>query len=195
MAQICHEWHTAKNAIWRKKGIFINMGLFVPDYYFDTVCSVTPELLKAHNIKALVLDIDNTLVPYEIPEPTAEVRAWLESMWENGIKTAFVSNNHKERVELFNKTLGCPAFYDSGKPLKKSCRGAVEAMGVTNAETAIIGDQVFTDVCAGRIAGFSLAILVKPIKDKTNLFFRSKRLLEKPVLACYRRREAKKAKK
>ena len=170
------------------------MGLFVPDYYFDTVYSVTPEILKERNVKGIILDIDNTLVPYEIPEPTEEVRAWLEAMWENGIKTAFVSNNHKDRVELFNQSLNCPAFYDSGKPLKKSCRRAMEAMGVTKEETAIIGDQVFTDVLAGRISGLNTAILVKPIKDKTNLFFRSKRLLEKPVLAVYRRREAKKAK-
>lgn len=170
------------------------MGLFVPDYYFDTVYSVTPELLKERNVKGIILDIDNTLVPYEIPEPTEEVRAWLESMWKNGIKTAFVSNNHKDRVELFNKSLNCPAFYDSGKPLKKSCGKAMEAMGVTKEETAIIGDQVFTDVLAGRISGLNTAILVNPIKDKTNLFFKSKRLLEKPVLAAYRRREAKKAK-
>ena len=97
------------------------MGLFVPDYYFDTVYSVTPEMLKERGVKGIILDIDNTLVPYEIPEPTEEVHAWLSSMWENGIKTAFVSNNHKERVELFNQSLNCPAFYDSGKPLKKSC--------------------------------------------------------------------------
>ena len=57
------------------------MGLFVPDYYFDTVYSVTPELLKERNVKGIILDIDNTLVPYEIPEPTEEVRAWLGSMW------------------------------------------------------------------------------------------------------------------
>ena len=170
------------------------MGLFVPDYYFDTVYSVTPEMLKERGVKGIILDIDNTLVPYEIPEPTEEVRAWLEAMWESGIKTAFVSNNHKERVELFNQSLSCPAFYDSGKPLKKSCSRAMEAMGVTKNETAIIGDQVFTDVLAGRISGLNTAILVKPITDKTNLFFRSKRLLEKPVLAAYRRREARKQK-
>ena len=64
------------------------MGLFVPDYYFDTVYEVTPDLLKKYGIKGLILDIDNTLVPYEIPEPTKENLAWLTLMHENGIKTA-----------------------------------------------------------------------------------------------------------
>lgn len=170
------------------------MGFFVPDYYFDTVYDVTPELLKEHGIKGLILDIDNTLVPYEIPEPTEENLAWLNLMHENGIKTAFVSNNHKERVELYNKNLGCPAFPDSGKPFKKACRRALEAMQISSGEAAIIGDQVFTDVLCGKNAKLKLAILVKPIKDKTNLFFKSKRFLEKPVIATYNRRQRKKEK-
>ena len=170
------------------------MGLFVPDRYFDTVYEVTPKLLADNGVKGLILDIDNTLVPYEIPEPTAENVAWLRSMWDAGIKTAFVSNNHKERVELYNKELVCPAFYDSGKPLKKACRRALEAMSLKADETAIIGDQVFTDVVAGRNAGLKMAILVKPIKDKTSLFFRFKRFLEKPVIATYVRRNKKKEK-
>ena len=167
------------------------MGLFVPDYYFDTVYDITPELLKKHGVKGIILDIDNTLVPYEIPEPTEENIAWLELMHKSGIRTAFVSNNHKERVVLYNKNLGCPAFYDSGKPLKKACKRALDAMQLEAREAAIIGDQVFTDVLCGRNAGLKLAILVKPIKDKTNLFFKSKRFLEKPVLATYKRRKKK----
>ena len=161
------------------------MNKLMPDYYFDDIYSVTPELLKKHGIKGLILDIDNTLVPYEIPEPTDEVRIWLNEMWDNNIKTAFVSNNHKERVELFNKSLGCPAFYDSGKPLKKSCKKAIMELGLDKEEICIVGDQVFTDILAGGIANLKMGILVKPIKDKTNLFFKSKRLLEKPIIRKY----------
>ncbi len=170
------------------------MGFFVPDLYFDTVYEVTPEMLSSNGVKGVILDIDNTLVPYEIAEPTAKVREWLSNMWDAGIKTAFVSNNHKERVELFNKELGCPAFYDSGKPSKKSCMSALSAMGVDPKECAIIGDQVFTDVLAGRRSSLRMAILVKPIKDRTDLFCKSKRLLEKPVLFVYKRRNKKKTK-
>lgn len=170
------------------------MGLFVPDLYFDTVYEVTPEMLAARGVKGLVLDIDNTLVPYEIAEPTESVKMWLGGMWSAGIKTAFVSNNHKERVELFNKDLGCPAFYDSGKPSKKSLRAALSAMGLSPSECAIIGDQVFTDVLAGRRSSLKTAILVKPIKDRTDLFCKSKRLLEKPVLFVYKIRNKKKTK-
>lgn len=170
------------------------MGLFVPDFYYDTVYDVTPELLLKRGVKGIILDIDNTLVPYEIPEPTEEVRGWLTLMTENGMKIAFVSNNHAPRVELFNKTLSFPAFPDSGKPLKKSCLKALEAMECKPEEVALIGDQVFTDVLAGKIAKMNTTVLVKPIKDKKNLFFRFKRLLEKPVIRTYNRREKKREK-
>ena len=159
----------------------------VPDLYCDDIYGITPEYLKDKGVEAVILDIDNTLVPYEIAEPTDEVRAWLTALNEAGIKTAFVSNNHAPRVELFNKTLGYPAFPDSGKPFKKACRAAMEAMGSKPENTAIIGDQVFTDVLAGRNAGLNCALLVKPIKDKTNLFFRTKRLMEVPILKKYKK--------
>ena len=164
----------------------------VPELYCDDIYSITPEYIKGKGICAVILDIDNTLVPYEIAEPTPEVRAWLQALTDNGIKVAFVSNNHAERVELFNRTLGFPAFPDSGKPLKKACRKAMEALGSKPENTAIIGDQVFTDVLAGRNAGLAAAFLVKPIKDKTNLFFRAKRLLEVPVLNKYKKIHKKK---
>lgn len=167
------------------------MGFFVPDFYFDTIYDVSPEMLIERGVKGIILDIDNTLVPYEIPEPTEEVRAWLTLMSENGMKISFVSNNHAPRVELFNRSLSFPAFPDSGKPLKKSCLKALEAMGCKADEVALIGDQVFTDVLAGRIAGVNTTVLVKPIKDKKNLFFRFKRLLEKPVIYTYDRRQKK----
>ena len=159
----------------------------VPDLYCDDIYGITPEYLKGRGVEAVILDIDNTLVPYEIAEPTDEVRAWLTALNKAGIKTAFVSNNHAPRVELFNKTLGYPAFPDSGKPFKKACRAAMEAMGSKPENTAIIGDQVFTDVLAGRNAGLNCALLVKPIKDKTNLFFRTKRLMEVPILKKYKK--------
>ena len=159
----------------------------VPDLYCDDIYGITPEYIKSKGITAVILDIDNTLVPYEIAEPTDEVRDWLNALTEAGIKVAFVSNNHAPRVEKFNESLGFPAFPDSGKPFKKACRAAMEAMGSTPETTAIIGDQVFTDVLAGRNAGLAAAFLVKPIKDKTNLFFRAKRALEIPVLKKYKK--------
>jgi HAD superfamily phosphatase (TIGR01668 family) len=165
----------------------------MPDLYLDDIYGITPAFLKEKGIRAVLLDIDNTLVTYDDPKPTPSVLAWLQTLKDNGIEAAFISNNHKDRVELFNEDLQYFATWDSRKPSGKCYRAAMKHFGTDTTNTAVIGDQVFTDVWSAKRLGL-FAILVKPIKDKTNLFFKTKRLLEKPVLAAYRRRTAKKEK-
>ena len=96
------------------------MPFLAPDYYFETYAGASVEFLKNAGIRALVLDIDNTLEPYENAEPGEDVRAWFSALSEAGISAAFVSNNGKERVERFNKDLGKIAYYKAKKPFTLS---------------------------------------------------------------------------
>ena len=159
---------------------------FVPDYMFDTFDQLSADFLASINIKAVISDIDNTLEPYENPVPSERVLQWLASLREKGIACAFVSNNNKERVEKFNAELGLAAFYKAGKPFARNVKEAMKTLGVTADNTILLGDQVFTDVWAARNAGIK-ACLVPPIKDKTDLLTKFKRLLERPVLKKYRK--------
>ena len=160
------------------------MFTLVPDFRFKTFDEATAKLLKENNIKGIVLDIDNTLEPYEHALPGEHVKAWLSSLREAGIAAAFVSNNGKERVELFNRELALPAFYKARKPFKKNVLKAMELMGTNKENTMLMGDQVFTDVWAARNAGIKAA-LVPPINDKKDVFTKFKRLLEKTILRKY----------
>ncbi|MBQ9747412.1 MAG: YqeG family HAD IIIA-type phosphatase [Clostridia bacterium] len=160
---------------------------FVPDVMYDSVFEITPEALLSRGIRAVVLDIDNTLVTYGVAEPTDEVIAWIDTLKQAGLSVAIASNNHEPRVALFNKKLGVFTTWESKKPFARAVRAACAHFGVTERETAVIGDQIFTDVWCARNAG-ALAILVKPIPYPENLFFKCKRVLEKPFIRAYRRR-------
>ena len=162
----------------------------VPDYYFDHFYEVSPEFLKSIGVNAIILDIDNTLEPYENSVPGEKVVLWLDTMRAEGIGCAFVSNNGRERVELFNKALQLPAYYKAGKPFKKNLLNALNDMHSEVSHAAVMGDQIFTDVWAARNAGMK-AILVPPIRDKRDLFTKFKRLLEKPILKSYEKRNNK----
>ena len=162
-------------------------NLLTPTYMFGHYYDVTPGFLLSHGIRALLVDIDNTLAPYEQPDPDDRLREWLKGLRENGIQVALVSNNHPPRVERFNKTLGLNAYPDSKKPSKKTLLIAMEALGAQRSETAMLGDQLLTDAYAGQHIGLP-AIIVPPIKDKTNLFFKFKRLCERPFIRKYARR-------
>lgn len=163
---------------------------FVPDYRFNIFSEATAEFLSSIGIKGIILDIDNTLEPYENAIPGEHVLAWFDSLKSCGIKAAFVSNNNKARVELFNKELQFPAYYKAKKPFKKNLYRAMSDMGTDTSNTILMGDQVFTDVWAAHNAKIR-AILVPPIKDKTDIFTKFKRLLEKGVIKKYEKRNKK----
>ncbi|MBQ1261303.1 MAG: YqeG family HAD IIIA-type phosphatase [Clostridia bacterium] len=158
--------------------------LLTPTYMFSSYREVTPDFLLEHGIRGLLLDIDNTLAPYEQEDPDESIRAWVKGMQEAGIAIALVSNNHPPRVERFNRTLGLPAYADSGKPGKRTLLRAMRELGREPSECAMMGDQLLTDSYAGRHIGLP-SVIVPPIKDKTNPFFRFKRLLERPYIRRY----------
>jgi HAD superfamily phosphatase (TIGR01668 family) len=160
---------------------------FVPDIMFENALDIEPGFLIEKGIRAVVLDIDNTLVTYGVAEPTEEVIAWIDSLKAAGLGVAIASNNHAPRVELFNQKIGVFATCESKKPSAKAVKAACEHFGLKPEETAVIGDQIFTDVWCARNAG-SLAILVKPIPYPENLFFKCKRVLEKPFIRAYRKK-------
>ncbi len=161
--------------------------LMKPDYMFRTYDEITPEFLTSLGVKAVLSDVDNTLAPYEQPEPDEKLMAWINGLREAGISIAFISNNEQERLDLFNKNLGVPAYWKSGKPFKKSLLRAMADLGTDRTNTVMLGDQLLTDAWAGNAAGLKV-IIVPPIKDKLNLFFRFKRWLEKGTVRRFKKK-------
>lgn len=159
-------------------------GRFYPDILFPHIYEITPTFLESQQVKGLILDLDNTIAPYEVAEPTPKMKAWFDAMKKAGIKMAFVSNNKGDRVKIFNRTLGLPLFAGAKKPFTKGMRQALAALHLTPKETAGLGDQIFTDCLACHGAGMRF-YLVPPIKDKKTLFFRTKRFLEKPFVGKF----------
>ena len=159
----------------------------MPDYMFRAFDEITPAFLTALGITAVLADIDNSLAPYEQPEPDERIKGWIASLAAAGIGIAFVSNNDWERVNLFNRTLGVPACAKSGKPFKKNLVKAMNDLGGTRQTTVMLGDQLLTDALAGHNLGVP-CIIVPPIRDKKSAFFRFKRWLEKPTVRRFKRK-------
>ena len=159
----------------------------LPDAYFAQFTDITPDFLLGRGIEALLIDIDNTLAPYEQADPTPETAAWFASLSAAGIKAALISNNHADRVERFNAALGLPAYPDAHKPLTKTAKRALAGLGVDPAAAASLGDQIFTDLLCARLCGMQ-ALIVPPIRDKRSFFWRFKRAMERPILAVWHKR-------
>ncbi len=154
---------------------------FKPDIAFNDIYLITPETLINLGVKGVVFDIDNTIAPYEVPTPTDKMKNYFNALLASGIKMAFVSNNEGERVCTFNENLGFFYVCKAGKPSPKGIRRCIEYFGLPEEQVIAVGDQIFTDCIAAHRAKIRFA-LVKPIKDKETLFFKTKRFLEKPFV-------------
>ena len=119
-----------------------------------SIFDIEPAALARRGIRLLLADLDNTLAPYGEPEPTQAVRDWAAALGEQGITLFVLSNNrHPERPRRFSQALGVPFLGHAGKPKPGGFRRAMEQMGCTPEQTAIGGDQLFTDILGGRNAG------------------------------------------
>lgn len=159
--------------------------ILLPDEMYQGFGDVTPEHLLNLGIKYIFSDIDNTLATYDDPTPPENVIAWCRRMNDAGIKIAFVSNNNRERVELFNRDFGYVAYAKAGKPFVRKLKRAMADLGATRENSVLLGDQLLTDAAAGKRAGLYV-IIVPPIKDKTSAFFRLKRWLEVPYVKKFK---------
>ena len=140
------------------------MAWFRARFAAHDIYELTGGALARRGFKLLLADLDNTLVPYGVPLPDERLKAWRDDLAAHGITLFVLSNNRREsRPRVFAEGLDVPYIGHAGKPKTPSFMKAMEQMGVTREQTAIVGDQVFTDVLGGNLAGVS-AILVEPIR-------------------------------
>ncbi|NJD03571.1 MAG: YqeG family HAD IIIA-type phosphatase [Ruminiclostridium sp.] len=163
---------------------------FFPDVILDKVQDISIEKLDKNNIKGLILDIDNTLVPEHMKEADENAVKWIERIKGAGFKLCIVSNASKKRVIKFNERLQLYAIHRASKPGTTAFEKAGRLMDFKNENIAVVGDQIFTDIYGGNRVGM-FTILVTPIHKKESLFIMLKRLPEKLVLRSYYKKKKK----
>ncbi len=156
--------------------------IFLPDIFAETVFDIDFKKLKESGIDAAIFDIDNTLAPYTMPVADEKTALWLKTLKADGIDVFIVSNNSHERVRVFAENIGVPYFGKALKPLSFYLKKACIKMGVKPKNTALIGDQLFTDIWGGTALGMT-TILVKPISDVEGKFVKFKRRFERLILS------------
>lgn len=143
------------------------LSLLTPDIIVANVAAVTPELLRQRGVRFVISDLDNTLVPWRSEEITGEITAWLCLLREAGIGVCIASNTrHLTRLERLAAQMGI--LYVPGNAAKPRRRGLRHALSLLQApvpETAMVGDQLFTDIVAGNRLGLT-TVLVNPLTTR-----------------------------
>lgn len=152
--------------------------MFRPNIKLDKITDLSVSILKKYNIDSLILDVDNTLSTHHGQVLTDGLSEWLTNMRKNNIKLTILSNSTSKRLDPFAKKIGLDYISLGLKPLPFGYIRALKVLGSKRKNTAIVGDQIFTDTLGGNIVGLN-TVLLTPIKPETSLRFRMKRKVEK----------------
>ena len=158
----------------------------LPRVITDELTDLTPEFFQSRQIHLLMLDFDNTIVPYTTSTPTEKMESWLTAMTSSDLSLCVVSNSKKDRVKIFCEKYGIPVITHASKPFSKGIRECLQRFGVAPQNAAIVGDQIFTDTLGGNCAGLT-TVLVKAI-DNHNFWLKARHVLEKPFIYLARKR-------
>ena len=156
----------------------------VPDAMKQSIYEITPRMFTNRGIRFIILDIDNTVAPYTVPEATERMKAWVQNMKDAGMELFVLSNNRGERPETFAAALGLPCVKKAWKPFTKAAKAVMAERGYTPKETAFIGDQIYTDTACAKWCG-AFAVLVHPI-EFNRFILRFRYWLEFPFRLKYR---------
>lgn len=138
--------------------------------------------LTAEGVRALILDLDNTLVGWRLPKPPEAVESWVRQALDREFSVAIVSNNERAWVSAVAASLGVVTFVHRAlKPIPFGMYRALKQLRVSKDKALVIGDQFFTDVLAARLLGIR-AILVAPIVAREHKLMRVVRWFERRVL-------------
>ncbi|MBD2458060.1 YqeG family HAD IIIA-type phosphatase [Nostoc sp. FACHB-87] len=138
-------------------------NLLQPDLILHgSVLQLTQEVIQQYGLKGLVLDVDETLVPFTVGTPSPELRQWVEEIRVN-VDLWLVSNNLSEaRIGSIARALNLPYYLGAAKPSRRKIRAALQAMDLPAHQVGMVGDRLFTDVLAGNRLGM-FTVLVEPI--------------------------------
>ncbi len=142
-----------------------------------SVTEISPEYLRSHGIRGLILDLDETLVTAISHTAPDQIRQWIGAIRAEFDLYIVSNNNSAERVKRVAEDLDLPFLYQAFKPRRKGFRQALVAMNLAASEVAIVGDQLFTDVLGGNRLG-AHPILVTPISPESIPLRRAMRQIE-----------------
>ena len=156
------------------------MKILYPNSYLKNVQQITIEFLKKNNIKALILDVDNTLIDY-YKNLSEDVIKWAEELKLNDIKLYILSNtNQKEKVQSVAEKLNIPYINFARKPSKYGFLKIQKELNINSENIGVVGDQIFTDIIGGNRSKM-FTILVDPVTPKDYWYTAWKRPIEKKI--------------
>ena len=158
----------------------------LPTMIVEAVTQLTPTFLRQQGIELLMLDFDNTIVPYTTDVATDIMARWLRDMLNSEVRICVVSNSRNDRVKRFCQGYGIPCITHAQKPFSKGIRECLDRFDLPPEQCALAGDQIFTDTLGANGVGVR-SILVRAIHNHT-IWLKLRHVAEMPFIYAARKR-------
>ena len=151
----------------------------IPFALSQDIFEIPPEFYLSLGVKAVLVDLDNTLDPYVVSSPSDRTIEWKQKMTSAGLRIVILSNNSGGRVGKYSSELGVEARYLMRKPFAGPLKKFLKEEGLAKEEAILVGDQIQTDVLAGNGAGVRV-ILTEPLYHEEPPWTKFNRIFDKP---------------
>lgn len=159
-----------------------------PKLYCEKVTDISIQYLEENNIKGIILDVDNTLLDFDL-NIVDGLEKWYDNIKKNNIKCIILSNSNKtEKIRKVANLLEIDYIKFATKPLKRGFKKAIRALDLNQQNIAVVGDQIFTDVIGANSLNMH-SILVKPLAEKDLFLTKFKRPLENLIIKNYLKKQ------
>ena len=155
-----------------------------PNENLKNIYEITPDMLKKMGIKALLLDLDSTVMQSKTGVFTEKTLKWFEK-FNNDFYVEIVTNNkNKEYIEKVNKKAPCKVYSNAKKPSPKILKEIVKGLYMKPKNAVFVGDRPLTDILAGKLAG-TKTILFGSINSHENLLTKFVRFIERLTICPF----------
>ena len=158
----------------------------LPRHIYPALTAIDPGKLRSDGVRLLMLDFDNTIVPYTTDEPTDEMERWLDMASQSDVRICVVSNSKRGRVVAFCARRGIDCITHAKKPFSRGIRACLRKYDMPPASAALVGDQIYTDVLGANCAGVR-SILIPAIHNH-NIWLKLRHIAELPFIWLARKR-------
>ncbi len=156
------------------------LSLFIPNLILKNVNEISLSVLEKLNVKALLIDVDNTLAQHGSPDPFEGSIEWTKMLKAADYKLVIISNNYNRRVKTFAAKYDLPFVSFAMKPLPfcfNKAKKFTKIKDLKSKECLVIGDQIFTDIIGANISGMK-SVLLEPVSKEKGIFLGIKRKID-----------------
>lgn len=152
--------------------------LLCPNLVLQSLLDLSIEQLHAQQIRGLILDLDNTIIPWDSPHLPPAFLNYIQHLQQHDFRICLLSNNSTRRVRDVARKLQLPFIARAFKPSRNGFQQAIRLLELPPSSIAVVGDQLYTDVLGGNRCG-AFTVWVKPLNTREFIGTKLTRQLEK----------------